>query len=95
MTSFLSNPIVISLIGSLVCTIILIFTVFKKTDNNQEFKLKKVLMTFGFIFVTILVINFINSGTKGNELSGGGLADVMKGHLSSKHELPILTDAFD
>jgi len=96
--SFLSNPLVISLIGALICTAILIFTVFRKSNddmNESPFQLKKVLMTFGFIFATILIINFMTSGTKGKTLSGGGLADVIKSGGGSKPDLPILTDSFD
>lgn len=95
MSSFLSNPLVISLIGALICTAVLIFTVFKKNadENSSPFQLKKVLLTFGFIFTTILIINFLNTGTKGGKLTGGAsLTEVMKG---GKPDLAILTDSFD
>lgn len=98
MSSFLSNPLVVSLIGALVCTAILIFTVFKKSDDengSSPFQFKKVLLTFGLIYGTILIIHFLSSGTKGKTMSGGSLADVMKGGASTKPDLPILTDAFD
>ena len=96
MASFLSNPLVVSIIGALICTVILIFTVFKrdKYEEQTSYPLKKVLLTFGFIFITILGVKYLTSDN-GGKLSGGGFSGVIKGSSSGGRDLPILTDSFD